>query len=331
MKQAVSIGVLGAGAWGMSLSRLLSNAGHKITVWSALEKEVDGLSILRRHPTLPGMEIPEEIEFTKDIQEACSNKDIILFVVPAPYVRATARAARPFVRKGQIIVDVAKGIEEKTLFTMTEVIKDEIGKDVQLVALSGPSLATEVSKDLPTTIVSASEDIAVAEYIQDVFMCDELRVYTNPDVKGVELCGAMKNILALVAGVATGLGVGDCAKAALMTRGMYEITDLGIAMGCHKRTFYGLAGIGDLIVTATSLHSRNNKCGRLIGRGISPEDAVAQLGEDIEGVVTLPLAIQMMEKYQIDMPILSALNDVFNGKNPQDVVHELMTMPKKAE
>jgi len=270
------IGVLGAGTWGMALARMLCVSGHSVTVWSAVEREIDEFSVSRRHPNLPGMVIPEEIAFTKEIQTVCADKDILLFAVPSVFVRSTAKAAAPFVKPGQVIVDVAKGIEPDTLFTMSQIIESEI-RAVPVVALSGPTHAEEVALDLPTTIVSACRDQAAAELVQQTFTSHCMRVYTNDDVLGVELCGAMKNVIALAAGVATGLGYGDNAKAALITRGIAEISRLGMAMGCKEQTFGGLAGVGDLIVTATSAPSRNNRCGMLIGQGLSPEEATRQV------------------------------------------------------
>ena len=328
-----NIGVLGAGTWGMALARMLCLRGHEVTVWSAIEQEIDAFSVTRKHPNLPGMEIPEEIAFTKDMETVCRGQDILLFAVPSPFVRSTARKAAPFVTDGQIIVDVAKGIEADTLFTMTQIIADEIkNPHVKLVALSGPTHAEEVAKDLPTTIVSACEDETAALLVQEVFSNTCMRVYTNTDVIGVELCGAMKNIMALGAGIAVGLGYGDNTKAALITRGMAEITRLGTAMGCDSHTFYGLAGIGDLIVTATSIHSRNNRCGMLLGQGISPAEAIRQVGMVVEGIHALPAAMRLAEMYHVEMPIVAAVNAVVNGKEkPADAVHRLMTRDQKAE
>lgn len=321
------IGVLGAGTWGMALARLLCCNGHDVTVWSAIEKEIDEFSVTRKHPNLPGMEIPEQIVFTKEIAQVCEGKEILLFAVPSPFVRSTARKAAPYITDGQIIVDVAKGIEADTLYTMTQIIEEEIGNsEVKLVALSGPTHAEEVAKDLPTTIVSACKDEAVAQQVQEVFTNTCMRVYTNTDVIGVELCGAMKNIMALGAGIAVGLGYGDNAKAALITRGMAEITRLGMAMGCEKFTFYGLAGIGDLIVTATSVHSRNNRCGMLLGQGVAPEEAIRQVGMVVEGINALPAAMRLCKKYQVEMPIVEAVNAVVEGTlSAADAVHGLMT------
>ena len=328
-----NIGVLGAGTWGMALARMLCISGHNVVVWSALEQEIDDLRATRRHPNLPGMEIPEGICFTKEIKEVCSDKDILLFAVPSVFVRSTARKAAPYIRAGQIIVDVAKGIEAETLFTMTQIIEDEL-KDptVKLVALSGPTHAEEVAKDLPTTIVSACTDQAAGAFVQEVFSGTCMRVYTNDDVLGVELCGAMKNIMALGSGIALGLGYGDNAKAALITRGMAEITRLGTAMGCDSRTFYGLAGVGDLIVTATSIHSRNNRCGMLMGQGVAPQEAVKQVGMVVEGIHALAAAMRLMEKYQVEMPIVRAVNAVVNqGANPREEVMALMRRDQRPE
>jgi len=331
------IGVLGAGTWGMALARMLTNSGNDVTVWSAIESEIDNLSTTKVHPNLPYMEIPDAMKFTKSIEEVCTDKDVLLFAVPSVFVRSTSRTAKPYIKKDQIIVDVAKGIEPDTLFTMTEVIKDEIAGDdpsynLKLVALSGPTHAEEVARDMPTTIVSACEDQKAAEFVQDVFMNTCMRVYTNTDTKGVELCGAMKNIIALAAGTSDGIGYGDNTKAALITRGMAEITRLGIAMGCNANTFYGLAGIGDLIVTATSVHSRNNKCGHLIGQGMSPEEAKKEVGMVVEGINAIPAAMELAAKYNVEMPIVFAINEVIsNGKSPKEAVAYLMTRDKKGE
>jgi glycerol-3-phosphate dehydrogenase (NAD(P)+) len=327
------IGVLGAGTWGMALARMLSGSGHDVTVWSAIEREIDEFSTTRRHPNLPGMVIPDEILFTKDMETVCSGKDILLFAVPSPFVRSTAQKAAPYIRGGQIIVDVAKGIEERTLLTMTQIIAQELKDDsVKLVALSGPTHAEEVARDLPTTIVSACEDEDAAKAVQDIFFNTCMRVYTNGDVLGVELCGAMKNIIALAAGISTGLGYGDNAKAALITRGIAEIARLGEAMGCNPQTFGGLAGIGDLIVTATSIHSRNNRCGMLLGKGVAPDEAVKQVGMVVEGINALPAAMRLAEKYRIEMPIVEAVNAIVNlGAAPMDTVKMLMGRDKKPE
>lgn len=330
-----TIGILGAGTWGMALARMLSNTGHQVTVWSAIEKEIDDFSKNRIHPNLPGMRIPEEITFAKSISEVCGDKDILLFAVPSVFVRSTAKSVAPYIPDGQIIVDVAKGIEPDTLYTMTEVIQNELGKTdkhVKLVALSGPTHAEEVALDMPTTIVSACGDLSAAKLVQDIFMNTCMRVYTNADVRGVELCGAMKNIIALAAGISTGLGYGDNAKAALITRGMAEITRLGIEMGCMEQTFAGLAGIGDLIVTATSVHSRNNRCGNLIGKGVAPEEAVKQVGMVVEGINAIPAVLALSERYGVEMPIVAAVDAIINhSAEPSETVNGLMGRDKKME
>ena len=328
-----NIGVLGAGTWGMALSRMLCNNGHHVCVWSALSREVEEFSATRRHPNLPGMEIPAAITFTEDIAEVCQDRDILLFAVPSPFVRSTARLAAPYIRDHQIIVDVAKGMEADTLLTMSQIIAREIDNPtVKLVALSGPTHAEEVAKDLPTTIVSACEDQATAELVQNVFWGTCMRVYTNDDVLGVELCGAVKNVIALACGIAVGLGYGDNIKAALITRGIAELSRLGMALGCRAETFSGLAGIGDLIVTATSVHSRNNRCGMLIGQGVPVDEAVKQVGMVVEGLNARPATVALAEKYRVEMPIVMAVHDIVcGGISPKDVVQQLMGRDRKPE
>ena len=333
----MKIGVIGAGTWGIALARMLTNSGHDVTVWSAIDAEIDELESSRAHKNLPGMTIPAATKFTKDLKSAASDKDIILMAVPSVFVRATTAKLAPFIADGQIIVDVAKGIEKETHFTMTEVIEDELAKSghgsaVKLVALSGPTHAEEVAKDLPTTIVSACTDSEAARTVQDVFMNTCMRVYTHFDVLGVELCGAMKNIIALATGISSGLGFGDNTRAALITRGIAEIKRLGLKMGCNDQTFAGLAGIGDLIVTATSEHSRNNRCGKLIGKGMAPEDAIKEIGMVVEGINALPAAISLAKKYEVELPITETAYDiVFNGVEPKVGVLKLMTRDKKSE
>lgn len=337
MSNVKTIGILGSGTWGVALARLLQRNGHQVTVWSKFQAEVDALNTTRIHPNLPGLTISDDIAFTSDMRTACQEKDILLFAVPSVFVRSTAALAAEFIPDGQIIVDVAKGIEPDTLLTMTEVIRDELCKDgshenVKLVALSGPTHAEEVALDMATSIVSACTDMDVAETVQDTFMDTCMRTYTNADVLGVELCGAMKNIVALAAGISAGLGHGDNAKAGIITRGMAEIVRLGLAMGCSEQTFYGLAGIGDLIVTATSPHSRNNRCGMLIGQGVAPSEAVRQVGMVVEGINALPAAMQLAERHNVDMPIVTGVNAVVNGLiTPAEMALALMTRDKTSE
>ena len=332
-----SIGILGAGTWGTALSRILCNSGHDVTVWSKSEETVNTLSLTRHHKNLPDTEIPEGINFTCEIKNACEDKDIIICAVPSVFVRSTMAEARPFIPDGQIIVDAAKGIETDTLFTMSEVILDELGKDgkhgsIKTVAFSGPTHAEEVAQDLPTTIVSACEDLKTAETVQDIFADTCIRVYTSTDKRGVEICGALKNIMALAAGISAGLGYGDNTKAALITRGLAEIKRLGVAMGCREQTFSGLAGVGDLIVTATSRHSRNNRCGFLIGQGHAPEDAIKEIGMVVEGVNALPAAMELAEKYNVELPITNAVNAIITGKaSAAEEVRLLMGRERKTE
>ncbi|MGN0521724.1 MAG: NAD(P)H-dependent glycerol-3-phosphate dehydrogenase [Eubacterium sp.] len=331
------IGVLGAGTWGIALARMLANTNNDVTVWSAVERELEALSKSNIHPNLKGAVIPDSIAYTADMEEACREKDIIIFAVASVYVRSTAKRAAEYISDGQIVVDVAKGIEPDTLFTMSQIIDSEFKKynpksNISIVALSGPTHAEEVALDLPTTIVSACENIEAAQEVQNVFMNTCMRVYTNSDVKGVELCGALKNIIALAAGVSMGLGYGDNSNAAIITRGIAEISRLGMAMGCKMETFLGLAGIGDLIVTATSRHSRNNRAGYLIGQGLTPKEAVEEVGMVVEGINALPAAIKLAEKYGVEMPLVSMVNAVINhGVKPLDAVNRLMTRDKKPE
>ncbi len=323
--------VIGAGTWGIALARMLCNSGHSVTVWSVHPEGLMQLNKTRRQNNLPNVEIPGGVVFEPDLGTACRGKDILLFVVPSVFVRGTARRVAPFVEPAQIIVDAAKGIELDSLCTMTEVIQQEI-KNVPVVALSGPTHAEEVAQDLPSTIVSACDDMAAAEKIQTVFSNSVMRVYTNFDTKGVELCGALKNIIALASGIAAGLGYGDNTKAAIITRGLAEIERLGLKMGCQPETFSGLAGMGDLIVTATSQHSRNNRCGYLIGQGYSSSDAIKQVGMVVEGINAIPAVINLAEKYEVEMPITNAVHQIINcNANPKEIVSKLMGRNSKTE
>lgn len=326
MQNHIRISVLGAGTWGVALARLLHNAGHRVTIWSAIEKEIEHLEATRRHPNFPDTLLPEQIAYTKDIKTACADQDMIVFAVPSPYVRTTARKAAPYVTANQIIVDVAKGIEVNTFYTMSEIIADELkNPDVRIVALSGPTHAEEVIKDLPTAIVSACEDIQAAKYVQSVFNTDFFRVYTSDDIRGVELCGALKNVIAVACGIAKGIGCGDNAKAALITLGITEMSRLGAAMGCREQTFSGLSGIGDLIVTATSMHSRNYQCGILLGKGVPIDQALLQVGMVVEGINTLPAAIMLAQKYNVHMPIIETVNAVVSETiDESEIVRLLM-------
>lgn len=332
-----NISILGAGTWGMALARVYANNGHRVTVWSALEKEIDVLVQEHKHPNLPMMEIPDSIIYTKNIAEALDDEEVVFFAVSSPYIRSTAKLAAPYLHEEQLVVNVAKGIEPETLTVLTEVIKDELYNEgnftrLKLAVLSGPTHAEEVACDMPTAIVATCEDTEAAEYLQGLTVNNKMAVYTNNDVVGVEICGALKNIIALAAGTVRGLGYGDNLMAALITRGMDEISRLGVAMGCDRRTFFGLAGIGDLIVTAMSEHSRNNKCGQLVGQGMTLEEAQKEVGMVVEGINALPAAMALAKEYEVEMPIVNAVNDVFNnGRNPREAAHDLMILEKGKE
>ena len=329
------IAVFGAGTWGIALARLLAANGRDVTVWSAIPAELKSLAETHRHPNLPGMELPVGMHFTADIAEACKDRDILLFAVPSPFVRATAKKAAPHIAEGQIIVDVAKGVEDKTLMTMSEIIEDELAKvhrTARVVALSGPTHAEEVARDMPTLIVAACSDADAAKAVQKVFNTPNFRVYTNTDRRGTELGGAVKNIIALAVGIALGLGYGDNAKAALITRGNAELTRLGLAMGCRPETFSGLSGMGDLIVTCTSMHSRNLHAGMLIGRGMDPEDAKKEVGQVVEGINALPAACRLAALYKVEMPIVHSVACILDGKlAARDALNALMNRDLKHE
>lgn len=315
----IKIAVFGAGTWGIALARLLAVNGRDVTVWSAIPTELKSLSTTHRHPNLPGMELPSSMHYTADIEEACAGKDILLFAVPSPFVRTTARKAAPYITNDQLIVDVAKGIEDKTLMTMSEIIEDELAKQkcsARVVALSGPTHAEEVARDMPTLIVAASEEEEAARTVQKAFSTPTFRVYTNNDRRGTELGGAVKNVIALAVGIALGLGYGDNAKAALITRGNAELSRLGTAMGCKPETFSGLSGMGDLIVTCTSMHSRNLHAGMLLGRGKTAEEAKTEVGQVVESINALPAACRLAKKYKVDMPIVQSVDAILGGRMP---------------
>ena len=313
------IGVLGAGTWGTALARMLAGNGCDVTMWSALPDELKAMSVTHAHPNLPDMSLPADMHYTADIEEICGDRDVLLFAVPSVFVRSTARKAAPHIPDRQLIVDVAKGVEEKTLMTMSEIIEQELAADgkhthCNVVALSGPTHAEEVARDMPTLIVAGSPDEAAARKVQQIFTTPTFRVYTNTDRRGVELGGAVKNVIALAVGIAMGLDYGDNAKAALITRGNAELARLGVAMGCKAETFAGLSGMGDLIVTCTSMHSRNLHAGMLIGRGKDVETAKKEVGQVVEGINALPAACKLAKKYKVEMPIVNAVDDILSGR-----------------
>ncbi len=324
-----NVSVLGCGGWGIALAILMNNNGHNVTLWSALESEVEMILTKRvNEKSLPGIVVPDEIKVTTDIKDAVTDKEVIVMAVASAYVRSTAKRLKGLVSEGQIIIDVAKGIEESTLYTMTEVINDEL-PEVNAVVLSGPSHAEEVGKGLPTTCVVGAKDRDTAVKVQNIFMSDCFRVYTNPDVKGIELGGSLKNVIALAAGIADGLGYGDNTKAALITRGIHEIARLGVAMGCNIATFTGLTGIGDLIVTCASMHSRNRRAGILIGKGSTLDEAVKEVQMVVEGVYSAKAALALGKKYEVSLPIIEKVNQVlFDNMSAKDAVVELMLRDK---
>ena len=326
-----SVGVIGSGTWGTSLAILLNGNGHKVQLWSAVPAEVESLSVNRKHPNLGDTPIPEAIEITGDLKAAMKDKDLLVLSVPSVYVRQTAAKMKPWLKPGQIVTNVAKGIEEATLKTLSEVIEEEL-PEAEVTVLSGPSHAEEVSRGLPTTCVAGAHSKAAAEYVQSLFMSPVFRVYTTPDILGVELGGALKNVIALAAGTADGLGYGDNTKAALITRGITEIARLGKKMGAQMETFYGLSGIGDLIVTCASVHSRNRKAGYLIGQGCTMEQAMDKVQMVVEGVYSARAARELAEKYEVEMPIITEVNRVlFEGKSAAEAVMDLMLRDKKVE
>ena len=332
----MKIGILGAGTWGIALTALLSKNGHDVTVWSAISAEVEMLKSTRTHKNLPGLVLLDTVNYTTEIKEAVYDRELIIFVTPSQFIRQTAKAAASFIPRGAIIASASKGIEKSTLKTMTDIIDDEMKTggldDYSLVALSGPTHAEEVALGLPTSIVAACEDESVSLKLASAFSNSCMRIYTNTDVLGVELAGALKNIIALAAGINTGMGFGDNAKAMLITRGAAEITRIGLAMGAKLETFMGLAGIGDLIVTCTSPHSRNNRCGELIGMGKSYAEASSEIGMVVEGYHALGAAVELSKKYDVEMPIVAAVNDVINNATPPvQAIRALMTRDVKNE
>lgn len=327
-----NVGVLGAGSWGTALSVLLSDNGHQVTVWSIDKDEVKMLDEKREHlQKLPGVKLPQDMVITNDMEEAIRGKDFLVLAVPSIYIRSTARNMRPYVAEGQIIVDVAKGIEESTLKTLSAQIGEEIPQ-ADVAVLSGPSHAEEVGKKLPTTCVIGAKTRKTAEYLQSMFNSRVFRVYTSPDILGIELGGSLKNVIALAAGIADGLGYGDNTKAALITRGIAEISRLGMKMGGKIETFSGLTGIGDLIVTCASVHSRNRKAGYLMGQGKSMQEAMDEVKMVVEGVYSAKAAARLAEKYNVSMPIVMEVNKVlFEGKSPAEAVDDLMMRESRSE
>ena len=323
--------ILGGGSWGIGLSVVLHKNGHEVTVWSAVPAEIQMLQEKHEHKMLPGVKLSEDMIFTTDDKSAIEGKDLLVMAVASSYTRSTAHRISPLVAKGQRIVSVSKGIEEHTLMTQAQIIEDEIPQ-AQIAVLSGPTHAEEVSRGIPTTIVAGSKSKSCAEYVQNLFMNEVFRVYTSPDVLGIELGGALKNVVALAAGIADGLGYGDNTKAALITRGITEMGRLALEMGAKYETLSGLTGIGDLIVTCESRHSRNRKAGMLMGQGYTMKQATDEVKMVVEGIYSAKAAIALAHKYQVDMPIIEEVNKVlFEDKPAKDAVKELMMRDRRAE
>lgn len=326
------VAIIGAGSWGIALAKVLHTNGNKVTVWSIVEDEITMLKEKHEHvQKLPGVKLPEDMEFTTDLESAVSGKAYLILAVPSVFTRSTAKSMAPFVKEGQIIVCVAKGIEEETLMPLTDIVEQEIPQ-AEVAVMCGPSHAEEVGIGLPTTVVAGAKKRAVAEGIQDIFMNNVFRVYTSPDVLGMELGGSLKNVIALAAGMADGLGYGDNTKAALITRGMFEMNKLAVTMGAKQETLNGLTGIGDLIVTCESKHSRNRKAGMLIGQGYTMQQAMDEVKMVVEGVYSAKAAIALAKEYGVDMPIIEEVNKVlFEDKPAKEAVNDLMLRDRKME
>ena len=328
----MKICILGAGSWGIAITKLLTYNGHEVSVWSIDPEEIAMLNEYCEHKTkLPGVILSGAVTFTTDMKAAIEDAEMIVMAVPSPFVRSTAKSAAQYVKEGTIIVSVAKGIEDETLMRLSQVIKEEIPV-ADIAVLSSPSHAEEVGKCLPTTVVVGCKDKAIAEKVQDTFMADFFRVYISPDVMGIELGGSLKNVIALAAGIADGLGCGDNTKAAIITRGIVEIKKLGVKMGGYPETFSGLSGIGDLIVTCASMHSRNRRAGYLIGQGKTYQEAMDEVKMIVEGVYSAKAALALSKKYEVSMPIIEAVNKVlFEDYPAKDALTDLLTRDKTRE
>lgn len=324
--------VIGAGSWGIALAKLLHTNGNEVAVWSIVEEEIEMLRKNHEHiDKLPGVKLSEEILFTTDLEEAIRGQEMLVLAVPSVFTRSTAKSMAPYVSEGQMIVCVAKGIEESTLMTISQVVEQEIPQ-ADVAVMCGPSHAEEVGMELPTTVVAGAKTEKTAERIQDLFMNEVFRVYTSPDILGMELGGSLKNVIALAAGMADGLGYGDNTKAALITRGITEIAGLAVTMGAHLETLCGLTGIGDLIVTCESKHSRNRKAGMLIGQGYTMQQATEEVKMVVEGIYSAKAALGLAKKYGVELPIIEEVNKVlFENKSVKEAVTDLMIRARRVE
>ncbi len=328
----LSVAIIGAGSWGSALSIVLNSNGHTVHLWMRSSKQLQEIKTTGKNQKyLKDVTIPDTIKLSNDLKATIKDKAVVLLSVPTQSVREVLKKIKPWLRKDQLVINVAKGLETQTKLRISEIIKQELGEQ-PCVVLSGPSHAEEASRGMPTTVVSTSKDKKWAEFVQDLFSNDYFRVYTNPDIVGVELGGSLKNVIAFGAGISDGLGYGDNAKAALMTRGIREIARLGEAMGAEISTFSGLSGIGDLIVTCTSMHSRNRRAGILIGQGKSFEETLEEVGMVVEGIKTTESAYELSKFYNIEMPITEQIYDViYKGVEPKEAVIQLMSRRKKNE
>lgn len=325
----MKVAVVGSGAWGTALALCLCRNGHEVTLWVRDQSKADTMAAERRNPRLSGVDLPPELEISAAIS-CVAEKDMVVMASPSFALREVSRNVAPYLNRDTLLVCVTKGIEQQTLLRMSQVVEQETGHAV--VAMTGPSHAEEVALGIPTGCVAAADDQAAAERVQDAFMSDFFRVYTSPDVIGAELGGALKNVIALCAGVSDGLGLGDNTKAMLMTRGLTEIARLGVSMGANRDTFAGLAGVGDLIVTCTSVHSRNRRSGVLIGQGKTPAEAMQAVGAVVEGYYATRAAYTLSKQQGVDMPIVDAAYAVlYEGIDAEQAVRRLLARQKKSE
>lgn len=328
----MKVSVIGAGSWGSALARLVAINGHDVCVWSIDNREIEILNTYHEQiEKLPGVKLPDNVSFTNELEVAVKDAEICVMAVPSPFVRETANTLSSLIKKGQIIVNVSKGIEEGTLMTMSQIIEDKV-KNADVAVLSGPSHAEEVGKDVPTAVVVSARTLEVAEKVRSIFMNNTFRVYLNPDTLGVELGAAIKNVIALAAGVADGLGCGDNTKAALITRGIAEMMRLGEKMGAKTETFSGLSGTGDLIVTCSSMHSRNRRAGILMGQGKSMKEAMDEVKMVVEGVFSSKAAKSLAEKYNVEAPLIEEMYKLlFEDKPAKECLDDLMNRDKRLE
>ena len=327
----MKITVLGSGGWGTALALVLLENGHDVTLWSYTQEESDVLRQTGENPMLKGVKLPAELKLTTDIN-AVKGCQAVVLATPSFAVRSTAAALREVADPGTVLISVAKGIEKDTSLRLSQAIEEEVGEKCPVVVLSGPSHAEEVGRHIPTAVVAAADDLKHAQLVQDLFMNTRFRVYTSTDRVGTEICAALKNVIALCAGCCDGLGYGDNTKAMLMTRGLAEIARLGVALGGKQESFTGLAGVGDLIVTCCSMHSRNRRCGILVGQGMPIDRALKEIGAVVEGYYAAANARALAEKAGVEMPIAQMAYEVlYEGRDVNTVVVELMSREKRAE